>query len=69
MDHSQCVVETLIQSERHTCPRCLHGVVRGYDLTLTGDPNTDAWERKLKLHVVDSMTCSDSYHVAAMERP
>lgn len=67
MDHSQCEIAIGVGFEYHSCrPVCPHGVDRGYEIRLTGNPAVDRKQRLLALQSVDLLTCADAEHADAM---
>ena len=66
MTHETCTVTRTEHVETHECPPCPHGLLRGFEMPLTGSDSNDHKGRLLRLQSLDSLTCDGIDHVLAL---
>jgi hypothetical protein len=45
----------------HSCPICPHGLIKGYEVRLTGDEKTDGFLRGMKQATIEASTCRSDH--------
>lgn len=72
-DHTGCTITTTVEDdgetyEQHDCPICPHGLFKGYQFKLSGDPESDAAQRRLKDRRLEILDCLSPEHTEALAR-